>query len=384
MHRSCPVCSHSEVHRLYANRMAVLDGLDMSYTVGSCSVCGFYYADQLPDSTVYERYYRAASKYDLGVAVSGVDQVRFRAAVEICEAQFAKDSLIVDIGCGYGAFLNALSEAGWSRLAGVDPAPQAPIRALELFGLDSVQCATMARAHLSAPLADADVVSVMAVLEHLPQLRQNMADLLVKLRPGCKLLVEVPAVEWFASDRSEPFGEFSLEHIQFFTARSLCNFFEQLGARTMHVSTVELPAIHCGTLFGVFEWSGHLQPLHEVVPDTGHLLETYVRDAHSTMQRALSRVPPSPLVVYGAGSHTARLLPQLGSPSACEVLAVVDKNPNLVGKTLGQWVIQEPATLQGYPEVPVVISSYRAQAEISRQLSAQWDNPLILLYETPE
>jgi len=81
--------------------MAVLDGLDMSYTVGSCSVCGFYYADQLPDSTVYERYYRAASKYDLGVAVSGVGQERLRAAAEICVAQFDKDSLIVVIRWGH-------------------------------------------------------------------------------------------------------------------------------------------------------------------------------------------------------------------------------------------------------------------------------------------
>lgn len=381
MQRPCPICNRADARPLHANRMAVLDGLDMSYSVGTCPGCGFYFAHELPEPSVYGTYYRAVSKYDLGVSVSGVDQERFRAAVAICEAHFPRDALVVDIGCGHGAFLHALAEAGWSRLAGVDPAPQSPARARELFGLAGVRCATMAQAHEAAPLAQADVVCIMAVLEHLPALRQDVQALLRHLRPGCRLLVEVPAVEWFLSDRAEPFGEFSLEHIQFFTARSLCNFFAQLGARPLYVGTLELPAIHGGTLFGVFEWTGLAQPLEPVVADEAGLLEAYVEKARAVMQQALEKIPACPVLVYGAGSHTARLLPLLQDRPAGEVLAVLDKNPNLVGKPMDRWTIEDPAAIARYPGVPIVISSYRAQAAIARQLAVRHPgNPLVRLY----
>lgn len=383
MQRACPVCGHSQVRRIHDNRMAVLDGLDMSYAVGACAACGFYFACELPEPVVYGNYYRAVSKYDLGVAVSGVDGERVRAAVQLCESYFSKDASLVDIGCGYGAFLHALRQAGWWHLAGVDPAPQSPLRAQNLLGLDCVRCASMADAHQVAPLADADVVSIMAVLEHLPMLRQDMQALLAKLKPGCQLLVEVPAVEWFVSDRAEPLGEFSLEHIQFFTARSLCNFFAQLGARPVHVSTMELPAIHGGTLFGIFEWAGNAAPLQPLVSDDSQLLEAYVHTAQRILNSALDEVPDVPFVIYGAGSHTARLLPLLAQRGPVGVQAVLDKNPNLVGKVMDQWTIQHPDALAQYPDVPVVVSSFRAQAEIARQLREQWANPLVLLYGEP-
>lgn len=115
-----------------------------------------------------------------------------------------------------------------------------------------------------------------------------------------------------------PIGEFSLEHIQFFTAQALRHFFLRLRARPVSVGTMALLAIHSGALFifRVFEWTGKLQPLQAIERDEG-------------------------------------------------------------GR---RWGIEPPAAMVQYPGLPVVISSFRAQAEIARPLAAQCANPQVCLY----
>lgn len=231
--RACPVCEHTRALPTFDNCMAPVGGFDMSYMIGRCDRCGFHYAHQLADDGVFSLYYQSLSKYDIATDISVVDQARIDAAIQICERHLRKGEMIVDLGCGYGALLGCMARAGWGNLHGVDPAPNSAQRAKAIFGLTSIHLGTFDTAHTVVPLAQADVVFVMAVLEHLPKLRADMQALLARLRPGCRLLIEVPALDLFKAEGAEPFGEFSLEHIQFFSATSLRNFFYLLGASTL-------------------------------------------------------------------------------------------------------------------------------------------------------
>lgn len=378
--RVCPICQSSDIEVTFNNTMSTVGGFDMSYTIGQCTSCGFHFAHRLADGGTYKNYYQTASKYDVADEVSQIDKTRIDYSVKFCERLVGSGEMIVDLGCSFGAMLSALRKAGWSNLHGVDPAPNSANRAKELFDIDSIHCATMAQAHTVVPLDQADVVCFMAVLEHLPNLRADLSELLKKLKPGCKVLVEVPAVGYFSAEKNEPFGEFSLEHIQFFTEVSLKNLFESLGWKSEKMESLALPLVGSGSIFGLFlrSKSFSLNPLLDV--ESGLALRQYVAGSSLVLKNALQRIPTGPILIYGAGSHSARLIPHLERMPDVTIVAVVDSNPNLQGKKIGQWTIETPSLIEATPELPVLVSSFRSQREIASILQSRYPNPLVLMY----
>ena len=377
--RHCQVCQGKSVTLLRANTMVPVDGLDMSYKLARCNICGFHFAQKLPDEALYLRYYSELSKYDSQPSVSSLDRQRIDAAVELCvRLQIPKESLIVDLGCGFGALLATLRDAGWNRLVGVDPAPQSARRAQEQFGLDGIYQGTLANAGEVTNLYDADLVCLMAVLEHLPQLRRDLGGILSQLRPGARVLVEVPALDLFKGSDGESFGELSLEHIQFFSEQSLCNLFASLEAHVLDRKLLALPGLHSGSLFVLAELGGRPAALEQERPDT---MDDYLAGSERRWNAALQRVPSQPFVLYGAGSHSARLIPKLTVEQRKNLVAVLDGNVNLHGKSFGEWTVQAPDALSQYPVLPVLISSYRAEIAIAKDLSRRFpQQSLQLMY----
>jgi SAM-dependent methyltransferase len=360
--------------------MAAVGGFDMSNKVVRCIHCGFHYARQLPDADTFSAYYQSVSKYDAPESVSPVDRARIDATVSFLESRIGKSDRIADLGCGYGALLGGLQAAGWQHLQGLDPAPNAAACALKMFGVRNIHRGMMSEAHAVLDLQAVDLVCIMCVLEHLPQLRQDMAQLLERLRPGCKILLEVPAVECFLKPDCEPFGEFSLEHIQFFDTESLTNLMQSLGARQLALELLDLPMVASGDMLGLFEWGGSIpqEPVFQR-SDSG-AMQAYIEASQHQLNRVLQRVPAGPVIAYGAGSHTARLLAHLERIPGCEVRGIVDSNPNLEGKRMGRWTVRAPNSIRETPEVAVLVSSFRSQEAIAAHLRKTVPNPLVLLY----
>lgn len=383
-HRACPVCTADDARPLLDNRMAPLDGLDMSYRVSRCGRCGFHFASDLPHPDTYGAYYRALSKYDVvidGAAVSPTAAVRIRKALELCMPHLPPDALIADIGCGFGALLSAFREAGFPRVHGIDPAPYAAREAARLFGLRDIHVGALLDAPTRLPLAQANLLCLTGVAEHLPHLADDLALLLAQLPARAMVLLEVPAQERFVSPPCEPYGEFSLEHIQYFSARSLRDLMAKFGffPRTLSI----LPCQGCtDSLFGLFSRNGDGLAGTANMPPAADL-DAYLTHSAVRLDKALASVAKAtsrPFILFGAGSHTARLLPQLERLGlATGVLALVDNNPNLQGKRLGDFTIQDASLLTRHPGTPVLISSFHAQNAIARQLAGH--HPAILLYE---
>ena len=378
--RPCPICSLNEAQLCLENPMAAVGGFDMSYSVVRCSFCGFHYAQELPDADTFSAYYQSVSKYDVPESVAPVDRARVDATVLFLEGHIEKSERIADLGCGHGALLGGLQAAGWPHLSGLDPAPNAAASALKMFGVCNVYRGTMSEAHAVLDLQQVDLVCIMAVLEHLPQLREDMEQLMQRLRPGCKILLEVPAIECFLQPNCEPFGEFSLEHIQFFDATSLTNLMQSLGARELALELLDLPMVASGGMLGLFEWSGSIPNEPVFQRSISGAMQKYIEACQHQLELALQRVPAGPLLVFGAGSHTARLLTHLERISGCEVQGIVDSNPNLEGKRMGRWTVRAPSSIQEAPDVAVLVSSFRSQEAIAAHLRNTVPNPLVLLY----
>ena len=383
--RPCPCCGGQRADAVFDNTMAPIGGLDMSYRVSRCTDCGFLYASELPPGERYARYYGSLSKYDqvaTPAAIPEVDRIRVRAVVEMCRPHLSAQAPVADLGCGVGHLLHGFGEAGWAELHGLDPAPGAPERARSLFGLDGVRCGLLADAPALLPLERIRLVCLTGVLEHLWSLREDLAGLIRHLRPGTLILIEVPALERFAKAPFEPFGEFSLEHIQYFSAASLTRLFAGLGADCVESALLELPAGTTDSLLGLFRTGGTTTAIGEPVAD-GALMADYLHRSSARWNAALERIAatPAPWILYGAGSHSARLLPALAARGLDAVIAAIaDGNANLHGQTLGRWTIAPPTILAEHPATPVLVSSFRAQNAIHAALASRFPNPLVLPY----
>lgn len=382
--RACPVCAVRKGTPLYANSMSPIDGLDMSYRVAQCSDCGFLFADRLPDNDTYARYYGSLSKYDTLThpdAVSDLDRARVKAIVALFDECIPKDAAIADLGCGSGILLNALRQAGWNNLSGIDPAPGAPERARTLFGLERIYCGTLDKAAATLDLAKIDVVCLTAVLEHLPNLYEDMVSLLDSLPTGAMVLVEVPAAESFTKTPFEPYGEFSLEHIQYFSSSSLSQFFHGLACQTITTRIASLPTGTCDSLLGLF-----LRAQSPIPAAPGKIiasLNSYIEASEASMQIALQKITQCKareFAIYGAGSHTARLLPRLCERGESRLQTIVDGNPNLQGKRLGRFLIEAPQALDQYSDATILVSSYRSQDAIACMLKSSRSNPVLTIY----
>lgn len=339
----------------------------------------FFFAKNLASADVYQQYYQNFSKYDFVNQLAEHDRLRVDAVITLCKDLVGKNAVIVDIGCGSGALLARLAEAGYQQLFGVDPSVHAPQKAAEFYGLTTVYQSSMHDAAQYVPLAQADLVCIMAVVEHLWDVKSDLQKIVSQLKPGCRVLVEAPPLEFFDGQRGEPYGELSLEHIQFFSAQAVDNLMATVAAKRVAHRYIELPSINAYSLMAMYEVceEANALPLQPCEQDK-RLMMQYLQHSEDKFSRAIDNVTAEKVIVYGAGSHTARLLPRL---TTTEVVAVVDRNPNLLTKSIGHYPIQPLEALRGYPQdMPVLISSYRSQQQMAQTVRERFANPVICLY----
>jgi SAM-dependent methyltransferase len=109
---------------------------------------------------------------------------------ELDRLPLAPHARLLDAGCGSGRTLDELARYG--RASGVDLSPEA-VETARRRGHDDVHVARIEE----LPFADAsfDAVTCLDVVEHTPDDRATLAELLRVTRPGGLLLVTVPAYQ---------------------------------------------------------------------------------------------------------------------------------------------------------------------------------------------
>lgn len=378
--RACPVCESNTIEHLFRNQFVSIGGFEMSYVLGRCDICCFHFACELPSKENYSQYYRELSKYDSQFCISQVDSQRIESAVKLFfRLGIPKKAKIVDVGCGFGAMLASLRNNGYDNLFGIDPAPKSSEKAFEQFGLNEIHTGTLSNIEKSINLQDADVVCLMAVLEHLPDLRHDLKNLLDKLKPGTLMLFEVPALDLFDGVKGEPYGELSIEHIQFFSLVSMKNLLTSLGMNIIETELVQIPSLNSGSIFMFAKIEGCCKP-HKT--EIKSLMNEYLSNCKKKWSKALSNLPNQPFLIYGSGSHSARLLADLNEKQKKNLITVVDGNVNLQGKKIGCWTVNPPNEISKYPKLPILISSYRSQQSISIEIKKNFPKQkLRFMYE---
>jgi len=386
--RHCAVCGSPRKRELFRQEFSGLssESLLYGYFVVACSDCGFAYADQLPEQKAFDAYYRNMSKYEQqhSRGDGAADLMRCQSTVEAL-TPFLTDlnTRILDIGCATGRILGLLKERGYLNVLGIDPSETCVRLAQELYG---VKVLPYALSDMPDWRENFDVVLLVAVIEHFQHLHWLVERVGAILAPQGLLLVEHPDVRRFTPQANGPFQEFSTEHINFFSARSLQNLVQQHGFEALHSFQEDRPSVE-GVLepssTSIFRKTGVKQePVRDT--ETEPALRAYIAqcqgiEAHirTTIDRLVDT--ETPLIVWGAGTHTQRLMVTSRLPSA-KITAFIDSNPRYQGKQINGISIVSPERLREMKEA-ILISSRVWQRDIAKQIrTSGYDNELILLY----
>jgi len=392
VHRRCPVCGSTSARVLHHQRFALEPGhpLPNAFDIVACEVCDFVYADTPADTAAYDLYYADYSKYaDQGTATGGGGNTLDLARIQITAEEIARHlpdpaARIVDIGCANGGMLAALRSLGYQNLLGIDPSPECVANSRLLFAIPALQGWLGALPPETAP---ADLVILSHVLEHVLDLADAVARTHAVLAPGGLVYVEVPDASRYAECLAAPFQDFNTEHINHFSPASLANLLTANGFELVSEGGKTLPisgGLTYPACYGLFRRSPAAPPAAwRRSPDCLAAIDTYITRSSALLRiidQRLAEAAPGPLVVWGVGQLTLKLLVETRLGSA-DIVAFTDGNPLHHGKTLRERPILPPEALHTLPPHPIVIGSLLHHAAIARRIREELalPNPIVIL-----
>ncbi len=361
------------------------------YDVVVCAECGFGFADHIPEQAAFDAYYRDVSKYehqDQGGQESKYDLARFEAVISVIKPFLPNYQMrILEIGCATGRLLSLLKQSGYKKVLGLDPSPVCVETAHKLYG---VRVMANALSDVAIENQSIDFLILVAVLEHICDLSATLVQLWNMLSEGGRIYIAVPDASRYAQGEDAPYQEFSVEHINFFGPTSLANLmrasgFSQIFCRQSLMEAnyrTKNPAIQA-----IFKKDATNLSSIRAIPDTQTEcgLMTYIsqsRQFDNHIRRIIDDIASNgrPIIVWGTGAHTLRLLATSRLAQA-NIRAFVDSNPRYQGKQLNGLPIIAPVDLKERTDA-IFISSRGFQSEIERQIrdDLRLQNEIIKLY----
>jgi SAM-dependent methyltransferase len=386
--RDCAVCGSRKKQRVFEQKFSTVCILE-GYTVVVCQECGFAYADDIPEQGAFDAYYRDLSKYEYqhrGGQESANDEARLRdVAATLCGLIPSPQARILEIGCSTGRLLALLKERGYHNVWGLDPAPACAASGRQLY---DVTVLTQSVADLAKSEEKFDFLILVGVLEHIRDLGMALHTMHKVLAENARVYLDVPDATQFADWPDAPFQQFSMEHINFFSGASLANLMRAHGFACIfsekvlrqYTDITKMPSVHAA-----FENRGSTVGGMLRDDDTEKRLREYVHQSRAVDQRIRQVIDRTvgngePIIVWGVGTHTQRLL-ATGGLDGANICAFVDSNPKYHGQRLNNIPIVSPETLIGRSE-PILVCSRVFQKEIEQQIHQQLhlSNEVLSLY----
>jgi 2-polyprenyl-3-methyl-5-hydroxy-6-metoxy-1,4-benzoquinol methylase len=147
---------------------------------------------------------------------------------------------ILDVGCGNGLLLAKLNRPGWI-LHGLEPDAGCVERVRRRLGID-VRRGVLGDRCFGPGF---DVITMIHVLEHVPDPRADLAEVRRLLKPGGVFIVEVPSCDGygFALARGRWFGLDLPRHLTHFSAHTLRRMAEASGFRIRRLHRRPMPSM---------------------------------------------------------------------------------------------------------------------------------------------
>lgn len=204
----------------------------------ACEVCGFVFTNPQFQTGEYRAIYMAVSAdFAATASLDSADSMRFRRLAAFVR-QYSTPGAFLDFGCGRGRFLEAMNDPqGIGFEVGTAGEDQSS-------GFRIVTGDFLTRID-QEPFAEAafSFVTAFDVFEHLPDLDQYIRALRQLIKPGGTLIATLPNIESLVAKLSgERWSMILLEHLWYFSPRTLTRFLKPLGFRLEHVAPMPYAA----------------------------------------------------------------------------------------------------------------------------------------------
>lgn len=371
---ACPLCASQQQEILYQNKRIAGNLGELPVVVVQCKSCGFLFNSPRPDKSALESYYSDDKQASGQIFRDHSPDSHYpklyarRAAflAQILRLRFG--GRLLDVGCGTGGFLRALSLElpGW-ELTGLDPSKNA-IDACVHQNLQ-VQQGAVGDDILNARSFDA--ISLVSVLEHIPDPVAALNWCRQRLTADGLLFVEVPNS---LQPELSLTGFFNLEHIVHFTPGSLGRMLGEQGLTSGVRDRDAAGVIRLAVCNDPSVWQVAPDPVPR--DDRAQAVKSvldYTKAEHRLIDNLRRRVTEVlkdwrrrglQVAVYGAGTHTAQLatLVSLNDHVCC----FLDGDPQKQGQQYLGLPVLTPQKLADGGIDAVLISSNRFIDEISR------------------
>jgi 2-polyprenyl-3-methyl-5-hydroxy-6-metoxy-1,4-benzoquinol methylase len=204
----CPLCQSPDV-----NGYLSLDGI----RIASCAACGFMFSQDTLAAAEIDQFY-IDGYHDR----RHMDGQRVNASINIqLLRSFCPDlsgKSLLDVGSGYGFFLDRLRNSGVRRTAGVELS-----QAQRQYSVNRLQLETHGQLDELSGNDRFDIITIFEVIEHIPAPYEFIQNICEHLLPGGSLII---GTDNFASDVVTALGErfpkwIPHEHVSFFTPKTL-------------------------------------------------------------------------------------------------------------------------------------------------------------------
>ncbi len=352
LNRKCPICGSNEGNVLHKIAMNLPDKfpLPREYDVVSCSGCGFTYADVDACQNDYNQYYATCNMYS---EYSGIrdklTEANNKIRLEVFMKYVDKECKVLDIGCGGGDFLTALSDNGYKNLTGIDPSEISVKRIKSELGFNAVVGNIFDEA-LEELKCAFDVVCCTMVGEHVYDLGHFVQHLQQYARKnGGMIFIDVPCVEGFGTYIRKSAHYFNHEHINYFSLQSLDRLFANQGCKRISddeesrkVLDFEFPELIIEAVYVLEDGDNRLYGRDCVSEDA---IKKYVSLIEKSEAQKINEIKSfitekeEGIVVWGVGSYCMNILEKIGDLKE-KILFFVDNNRTKQGgKIVGKDIV---------------------------------------------
>lgn len=198
----------------------------------ACDGCGLHFIYPLPSleeiAALYDRDYYDSWGLDSGtVSTERMKQATFHDKLDVVEKFVPDKGRILDIGCATGFFLDAARQREWDPY-GVELSSYSSELARQLIGSDRILTGQLADAEFADNSFDA--VFMTDVIEHVHDVRPFIAEVSRITRAGGIVAITTPDPESLSCRlMGRHWPHFKLEHLLYFSARSLSLLMEPMG-----------------------------------------------------------------------------------------------------------------------------------------------------------
>ncbi len=225
-----------------SNRFSTLtDWNDLSKVV-QCGQCGLQFVNPMPNQEYLDQLYQQDGEehpYYRNYLLERTDRrssysKQYHRRLKLIENYAKGKGKLLDIGCGGGFFLKTAEERGWEP-HGIDIVPGFIQFARNELQLKNTHCRSLEDLEYDKHFFD--VIVLWDLIEHLPRPANFLETINRLLRPDGLLVIWTPNANNAAWLKENWFGYKPLQHLYFFSPRTLSQILQSAGFSVVYKNT---------------------------------------------------------------------------------------------------------------------------------------------------